>query len=219
MKITLINKIIIQRLLNILFGTKKSITSKYLSFFEKLRKENGLTFAITYYKNSKLLITRYVAGKPIIHNKFFISTEGGFPKHFSYLKPLADSKDNNDLRSLMTILSYTRSVKPTKKEEMLIKPKFNTVTDPYKGKKDFLIPMEFVKHFVNKFDLHAEFPKYDPSLHYVSGKGSPFGKSTLSAPYSLFSMSNLHHGMLTHFVNFLGQETYMKVFGNLIKDM
>jgi len=219
MKITLLNKIIIQRLLNILFGTQKSITSKYLSFFEKLRKENGLAYAISYYKNSKLLITRYVAGRPIIHNKFFISTEGGFPKRFSYLKPLADSKNVNDLRSLNTLLSYTRSVKPTKIEESKIKPKFDTITDPYKGKKNFLIPMEFVKHFVNKFDLYAEFPKYDPSLHYVSGKGSPFGKSTLSAPYSLFSMSNLHHNMLTHFVNFLGQETYMKVFGNLIKDM
>jgi len=162
---------------------------------------------------------RYGAGRPLLTNKFFTSTEGGFPKRFSYLKPLADSKNVNDLRSLNTLLSFTRSVKPTKAEEAKIKPNFNTITDPYKGKKNFLIPMEFVKHFVNKFDLHAEFPKYDPSLHYISSKGSPFGKSTLSAPYSLFSMSNLHHNMLTNFVNFLGQETYMKVFGNLIKDM
>jgi hypothetical protein len=214
-----LNKIIIQRLLSALFGAKLSHTSRYLSFFEKLRSKNGLPYAIAYFKNSKLLITRYMCGRPLLTNKFFISTKGGFPTSFLYLKDLVDSKEPNNLKIVLTLLNYTRAVKPTKEEDSKILPKFNTITDPYKGKNDYSIPYEFIKSFVRKYDLGLEIPKYSQEMHYISCKSSPFGPSSLSATYSLFSMANLHHNMLNNFIRCIGQDSYMKVFGNLIKDM
>lgn len=43
------------------------------------------------------------------------------------------------MRAVMTLITFTRSIIPTKKEENKVKPKFDSITNPYTGK-DYTIP-------------------------------------------------------------------------------
>jgi hypothetical protein len=47
-------------------------------------------------------------------------------------------------RALLTLLSFTRSVEPTKEEEKYRKPKTDSIVAPYKGK-EYTIPKSFIE--------------------------------------------------------------------------
>jgi hypothetical protein len=109
------------------------IIKPFITYFGILRKKNGLKYAINYYKAVKLHITRYICGKPLYSNNVGVSlTKDGFPSKFLYLKKFLDSKDT--LRVILSLLTYTRTIVPTKLESKKLKPDFSTITNPYKGK-------------------------------------------------------------------------------------
>jgi hypothetical protein len=172
-------KLIINRLLKLVFNeSHEKIVSKYITFFDKLRKKSGLPFSIKYYKAVKLHITRYICGKPLLSNESGVSiTKDGFPTRFLYLKELVDS---GCFRVVLTLLTYTRSIIPTAKEYKKVKPDYSTITNPYKGK-DWVIPASFIKDFVRNYDLHLPLPVYSDSRHYISAKSSPNGPATWSS--------------------------------------
>lgn len=171
-------------------------------------------------KVARLHITRYICGKPLKTNNSLVSlTKDYFPKRFLYLKEYVDNPRNHkDLRAILTLLYYTRSVIPTNEEYKRLKPDFSTITK-MNTKKFYTIPSWFIKDFVSKNGLESNIPEYSNELHYISSKSSPYGKATLNSTYGLFSMSNVHHNILNYWINLIGEEKYMEMFGNLIKDL
>jgi hypothetical protein len=111
-----------------------------LDFVNHLRSKSGIKYTIKYLKSSKLHITRYICGQPLKVNNDLVSLKDGFPTRFLYLKPLVDSKDPRLLKGVLSLLSYSRAIVPTKEEESKIKLDFSTISDYYKGK-DYSIPM------------------------------------------------------------------------------
>jgi hypothetical protein len=140
-------------------------------------------------KQVRLHITRYICGHPLKSNDKGVSlTKEGFPKRFLYLKELIDSGSYTNLRAVMSLVSYTRSILPTNEE--IHKQKLDKLVDltpiytPYKGKK-YSIPMYFVENWVKSNNLKSLIPTYNKQIHYISSKSSPFGKSTISGAYAL----------------------------------
>jgi len=91
-----------------------------------------------------------MCGTPLYTNDKGVSlTKEGFPKRFLYLKEYIDSKDYKNLRAVMSLISYSRSIKPTREEEEKQKLSsklidFSTITKPYTGK-NYSIPLYFIK--------------------------------------------------------------------------
>jgi len=135
--------IITSRLLSKLFKIKPKVVFRFFALINKIRKDSGIQYCIKYMKTSKLHITRYIAGKPLLSNSDGVGLKSGFPKRLYYLKELLDRKDPITTRGVLTLLSYTRAIVPTKREEEDIVPNFNSITKPYKGK-DYSIPMYFI---------------------------------------------------------------------------
>jgi hypothetical protein len=117
------------------------------------------------------------------------------------------------------MFNYTRSIKPTRQELLKLEPSFKSITDFAKNSKPYTIPANFVKKFVDDFNLKLDKPVFDMSLHYISTKSSPYGQSTLNSTYGLFSMSNVHHHILNHFISLIGEKAYTMIFGNLIRSL
>lgn len=158
----------------------------FINKFEDLRKKNGIKYAIGYFKAVKLHITRYICGQPLFTNKAGVSvTKDGFPSHFLFLKDLIDS---GKVREVLSLLTYTRTVKPNKIENKKLKPDFSTINSPYKGK-NWTIPASFIKEFVKKNHLSLPLPEYSDKNHYISIKGSPNGPATLSSLLGILSLN------------------------------
>jgi hypothetical protein len=212
--------LIIIRLFNLLFSIKVSFVVRFIKDFNELRSKSGIKYAINYMKVARLHVTRYICGKPLKTNSSLVSlTKDYFPKRFLYLKDYVDNPRNSkDLRAILTLLYYTRSVVPTTKEYQNIKPDLSTITQQ-NPKKFYTIPSWFVKKFVLENGLKSNIPEYSNELHYISSKSSPYGKATLNSTYGLFSMSNVHHSILNYWINLIGENKYMEMFGNLIKSL
>jgi hypothetical protein len=212
--------LIVIRLFNLLFNIKISFVVRFIKDFNDLRTKSGIKYAVNYMKVARLHITRYICGKPLKSNKSLVSlTKDYFPKRFLYLKDYVDNPQNSkDLRGILTLFYYTRSVYPTIQEQKKLQPSFDTITKQ-NHKKFYTIPSWFVKSFVSKYKLNSSVPEYSNELHYISSKSSPYGKATLNSTYGLFSMSNVHHNILNYWINLIGEDRYMKMFGNLIKSL
>jgi hypothetical protein len=178
MKILLKIKIL-TRLIKLIFNLDShKAVKQYILLFETIRSKSGIKYAIRYFKISKLHITRYISGNPLKQNEEGVSLDKDyFPKRLNLLKALIDS---GNLKVVLTILGYTRSIMPTRKESLTIKANFSSITDPYKGK-EYTIPASFIKDFVKNFNLLSDNPVYSDKDHYVSMKGSPNGPSTYSS--------------------------------------
>jgi len=218
-----IKDLLVIRLLHLLFNLKIKYVVRFINDFNNIRNKSGITYAIKYMKTARLHVTRYICNKPLKSNDCGVSlTKDYFPKRFLYLKHLVDdtkSNDyNNNLRSVLSLFYYTRSVMATKSELKKIKPDFSTITK-YNSKKFYTIPKSFIESFVKKFDLKSPIPTYSNDLHYISSKSSPYGKATLNSTYGLFSMSNVHHDQLNYWLNLIGIDAYTKMFGKLITNM
>jgi hypothetical protein len=146
-----------------------------------MRKNNGLAYTIKHMKTVKLHITRYICNKPLKTNSNYVSLDKDyFPSKFLYLKKL--SLTNPDL--VITLLSYTRALTPSKTEGNARKVDVSSIIDPYKGK-DYTIPVWFIKEFIISNGLSLSKPEYSSLDHYLSVKGSPNGKSSLSSLWSI----------------------------------
>jgi hypothetical protein len=144
-----LQKIIITRLLVLIFRDENLAfaVNEYLTFFNTLRKKSGLKYAIKYFKAVKLHCTRYMCGNPLrVSTDVRVSLKNGFPTRFpSLLKLLNDKK----YRIVLSILTYTRSVVPNKRESKSIEVDYSTIIAPSKGV-NIVIPNSFIKEFVDK---------------------------------------------------------------------
>jgi len=202
-----LHNLFIVRLITKLFSYSSSLTVRhFLGLVAKMRSNNGLAYTIKYMKATKLAITRYICGKPLYINDANVSIgKDGWPTKFRFLQKLVDS----NIRVLMTLMTYSRSLVPTKAEINARVVKLNTITDPYKGK-EYTIPKEFILKFLEQYKLYSSKPSYDESKHYLSVKGSPLGKASYTSNFAVgaLSVSQLYN------IKYIVGEYYDKIYNH-----
>jgi len=130
--------IIIVRLTNFVFGISDiDAIKKTFKIIFKMLKLNGTKFTVNYLKQSRLLITRYLCGKPILVNDHFISTIKGFPTKFIFLKEYIDSGNITKIKFCLTLMNISRTITP--KEDEVIKADYSSITNPCK-KRFYTVP-------------------------------------------------------------------------------
>ncbi|BAQ36630.1 RNA-dependent RNA polymerase [Fusarium coeruleum mitovirus 1] len=184
MKNIKLHLLLVKRLITCIFNIDHTIIiTLFIKEIYRLWDKNGFTFMIKYMKSVRLHITRYICKKPIHSNSSNVSVDkSGFPSKFLYLKPLI--KEVKDIKILLTLLSFTRGLKPSKKEDSNIKYDLSSITSPFKGTSKGSVPQWFIKSFVETNKLYKKIPEYSVKDHYLSTKGGPCGKSTWSSTKS-----------------------------------
>lgn len=143
--------IIIVRLTYKVFPTcEVTVIKRVFKTIFTLLKKNGTLFTVKYLKQSRLLITRYMCGKPLYVNKTFVSTKSGFPTKFIYLKKYIDSGKIEHIKFALTLLNISRTITPKKGEVIPID--FSSIIDGPK-KRFKTVPGSFIKLFINEYKL------------------------------------------------------------------
>nr|WKR37717.1 putative RNA-dependent RNA polymerase [Leptosphaeria biglobosa mitovirus 1] len=204
------NYLILERLLKSLFKIDCfAIVHQYLNYIDKMREKNGLAYTIKHMKVVKLHITRFICNKPLKSNSTYVSLDKDyFPSRFLYLKRFC--KTNPDL--VLTLLSYTRALTPNKKETNARKVDISSIIDPYKGK-DYTIPIWFIKDFISHYGLSLSKPVYSNADHYLSVKGSPNGKSSMSSLWSVAS----HNENTLEYIRTITGEFFTEIYNYYTK--
>lgn len=172
---------LIIRLVKGIFGINHAKVIKlFVTEVYKLWDKNGFEYMIKYMKTVRLHITRYMCGKPLKSNNQNVSLVDGFPTKFLFLKPLMDK----EIKIVLSLLSFTRGLKPTKVENKRIEYKLDPITSPFKGTSYGSVPTWFIKEYVRRNNLYLEIPSYSVEDHYLSTKGGPCGKSTWNSTRS-----------------------------------
>jgi hypothetical protein len=190
--------ILTKRLVRIIFNLPGKPVDLYFDLVRNLLANNGIVFTIAYLKQSRLHITRYLAGKPLLVNRKGVSLVKGWPKRLLFLKELYDSKDNNKLRYIYTLLAIPRGLQFTREEVDSVKPDYSSITEPRKG--FYTVPSWFVKKFVNSLKFTPFLPDYSEKSHYLSMKEGPNGKSTYSAESSILQLGYPELNAIYHLI-------------------
>jgi hypothetical protein len=143
----------------------------------------------------------------------------GWPKVFSFLKPLVDG-NLQSLKYLFTILNFTRSWDLTDKEWRKIKPDYKSITD--NSSMSHIIPSGYINKFVKEFRLKSPTPGFDKMKDvYLSTKAGPSGPATLSSQNDLLNFS---YPMMDNILKITTSEggdffckNYSEAFNNNIK--
>lgn len=199
-------------------------TSKYLrplfKVVYKLLKNNGTIYTIKYLKRVRLHCTRYICGHPLFINDMMIGIDKeGWPKVFSFLKPLVDG-NLESLKYLFTILNFTRSWDLTEKEWSRIKPDYDSITN--ESKMTHIIPSGVINKFVQEYRLKSNHPEFDKLKDvYLSTKAGPNGPATLSAQQDLLNfdypmMDRLFKITTNDGIDFFSKN-YSEAFNKMIK--
>jgi len=199
-------------------------TSKYLrplfKVIFKLLKNNGTIYTIKYLKRVRLHCTRYICGHPLFINDMMIGIDKeGWPKVFSFLKPLVDG-NLESLKYLFTILNFTRSWDLTNKEWSKIKPDYDSITN--ESKMNHIIPSGVINKFVQEYRLKSSHPEFDKLKDvYLSTKAGPNGPATLSAQQDLLNfdypmMDRLFKITTNDGIDFFSKN-YSEAFNKMIK--
>jgi hypothetical protein len=155
-----------------------NIVKKIFSITFSLLKKNGTKFTINYLKQSRLLITRYLCHKPIYRNDQFISTKGGFPLKFIFLKKYIDSGNTNKIKFCLTLLNISRAIELKKNDK--IKVDLSSITDPSPRKVVYTIPGWFIESWIKQHQLTLVQHQYTTKDFFISLKQGPHGPSILS---------------------------------------
>jgi hypothetical protein len=85
----------------------------------------------------------------------------------------------------LSILSLSRTLVLSEKESKA--PNFTTITKPGPAKK-YIIPRGVVRAFVKEYRLYSVRPTFKASDVFLSVKGSPTGKASLSAVVAILAL-------------------------------
>jgi hypothetical protein len=186
----------------------QKVVKSYIGFFIFLRTKNGIHYAIPYFKNLRLHITRFICGIPLQTNQSFIGLDkDGFPKRFSKLKDyiIKNRSNVNRMRAVMTLILFTRAIDPTPKELEKVPVKFDSIIDPYKGS-CYTIPNKFIIDFINFYGFKGKYKFNFSKDAFFSMKSSPFGESIKSSFYSILGLSSSIYNSLYHLCKINGNE-------------
>lgn len=181
------------KLCEIIFPNHKvaKFIKPYFKLFSRLIKYNGVKHTVKYLKELRLHCTKYICGQPLLENNSSIGIDSeGWPKRLSFLKPLANGSVS-DKKLLLTLLLLPRTIKFTKDLKKKVLPDLSPIEKPYTG--NYTIPGGFINKFVKHWNFSRELPKFDNRQIYLSNKGGPQGKASLSA---LQNMNNYSYNDL-----------------------
>jgi len=175
-----------------------------------LLKKNGTLFTVKYIKTCRLLITRYMCGRPLLVNSSFVSSKGGFPTKFLFLKEYIDSKSTEKIIFCLTLMNISRTI--TSKRNEVIPIDFSSITDG--PKKSFkTVPGSFVNEFINEFNLDWKIPKYSVKDFFISLKMGPHGPTILSITETVKYLGSITMEAISFLV---GKDFFNKYIGPLI---
>jgi hypothetical protein len=126
---------------------------------------------------------------------------GGFPKRFLSLKKLIDVATIQEMKAIMTLITFTRAIIPTKLEEKQLEINFSTIDLPSNGT-GYTIPTWFIKSFCKNF-VKKNFKINFKQTCYVSTKSSPFGKAIFSTYSAILGVG---YNLLNSFINLVEDE-------------
>jgi hypothetical protein len=164
-------------------------------------KHNGTLWSVKQLKLARLHITRYLCGKPLLVNDSLLGLKDGFPKAFLFLKPYIDSGCTQKIKFALTLLGISRTIKAKKTEVLPLNLK--TITDPRTTKKEYIIPIGFIKRFVKDFKLFSSIRKAEVSDLFVSTKAGPNGPATLS---SIITVLHLNYPQMQWIMDLASKE-------------
>jgi hypothetical protein len=214
------NQYLIMQLINkltlLLFGIDSSkALRQYISLIIKLTNNNSPIFMMKYMKRAKLHITKYIAGEPLFVNSDRVSIDKeGWPTALSEMKELVILGPNG-LRTILTIISFTRALVPTKYTLSKIKPDYSSITDPYTGSRKYYIPAKFIKDFLKLYAVNYSQAQELYKDHYVSTKGSPSGPATYTSLLSLMSYPQELYNHICTLLFWRDQEILFRMYTSL----
>jgi hypothetical protein len=171
---------LVKRLTKHLFNIQdQGPLKRMMKLIYSLLKQNGTLYTIKYLKQCRLHITRYMVNKPLYSNDARVSLTSGFPTRLIFLKDFIDSGELSKIKFVLTLLNISKCIKPKKDEELPIS--YDSITNPRSTKKEYTIPVWFIKEFIKDNNLYAEVPKYSLENFYMSMKSSPSGPALISA--------------------------------------
>lgn len=126
---------------------------RFVRDMERMIMMNGLGYTIKYYKELRLVVTRFISGQPLkVTNRIALDSTG-FPKRIQFLKEFVVSGNLFQKRAVMTLLNINRAL------QLKTDPDYSVITDPYKGTiHDFKIWDNFAEKFVRDFKLYVDRP-------------------------------------------------------------
>jgi len=156
----------------------RSMANKWLALLARWIRTKGIKWTIKRIKLIRLVVTRYLAGSPLLKVDDLLGIQAGFPKSILFLKDEIDSGDPTRIRFVITLLVVSRAITA---EGV---PDYSSITAPFSG--DFkTIDKTFVERFVKDFDLELFRQELDVSMLAFTMKGGPKGQSLLTSVHSI----------------------------------
>lgn len=178
-----------------------------------LLKHNGTLFTIHYLKGCRLLITRYICGKPLYINDMRIATKGGWPVKFIFLKNIIGSTELKTVKFLLTVMNISKALYLKKGEEFPVS--YDSITSPQKGD-GYTIPYNFIRDWVFENRMNLSKPLHKWTDHYLSMKQGPNGPTSLSIFKTIFSLSNCQMGWIMKILS--NRRIFIDFYGACSKD-
>jgi hypothetical protein len=145
-----------------------------------------------------------MCGQPLLVNSLYIGIDkDGWPKKLNFLKPLCNSSVSSN-KFLLSLLTFSRAFSLSEKEWKKIKPDYNSIVDKPKG--NLIIPSGILNKFVKEFNLKLPFPSFSKEDIYLSSKGGPQGKATLTALNNLLLYD---YNLINHIKNITDESGYL----------
>jgi hypothetical protein len=134
----------------------------------------GDLWVINHLKEIQLLYTRSLCGDPILRSNRIIGIrKDGLPKGLTILNYIFETKEDQNVRFTLTLLSIYRTIKAWKD------PDLSTITSKYSGlefsNNDF---DPFINKFMKDFNIKTFDVKWSNKDYFYSIKAGPNGKAT-----------------------------------------
>ena len=136
------------------------LIKRFYKIIFTLLKKNGTLFTVKYLKTCRLLVTRYMCGRPLLVNSSFVSSCRGWPSKFKFLKSYIDSGEVEQIKFCLTLFNISRTI--TSKKGEVIPIDFSSIIKP-RGRAFKTVPASFIKEFIETYNLEWNRPKSDRS--------------------------------------------------------
>jgi len=151
-----------------------------------------------------------MCGRPLLVNTSFVSSKGGFPTKFLFLKEFIDSNKSEHIIFCLTLMNISRTISPKRNEEIPID--FSSITDGPK-KRFKTVPGSFINEFINSYNLGWEIPEYTTKDFFISLKMGPHGPTILSITETVKYLGSI---TLESIQFLIGKDFFGKYIGPLI---
>jgi len=148
-----------------------------------------------------------MCGRPIYRNESLISSKGGFPTKFLFMKVYIDSGKIEKIKFILTLLNISRTITPKYGENIPID--FSSIVEP--PKKQFkTVQGRFINEFIDTFKLEFRKPQYTIKDFFISLKMGPHGPSVISI---VETIKWFNSKQLVYIFTLIGENFFNKYIG------